>query len=152
MTKGILWATLSEDSINDLSSQIIKCGNIYYSDLIPPYHYHITLYHGIEVNHPEVQRTLGLQKTIIVDRLCFDSKIAAIPVNLFGSDLSSININPHITWLLAPEVLAFESNKMLSEIHNVYYFPPTNINVILEYFPSTDPKIIDEFYKPSTHS
>ena len=56
---------------------------------------------------------IGKKFELVVDTLCFDDKIEAIPVNLINSGLRSVNKNPHITWSAIPTINPYYSNYML---------------------------------------
>ena len=72
---------------------------------------------------------IGKKFKLKVDTLIFDENCEAIPVNLSGSDLRSINKNPHITWSCKKEINPFYSNYLLYIYEQNTSFGPVEIEV-----------------------
>lgn len=72
---------------------------------------------------------IGKKFKLVVDKLRFDDKIAAIPVDLSNSGLRSVNKNPHITWSATSEVNPYYSNYMLYVSEEKLDFEPITIEV-----------------------
>lgn len=72
---------------------------------------------------------IGKKFELVVDTLCFDDKIEAIPVGLANSGIRSVNKNPHITWSSVAEINPYYSNYMLYVSDQKIKFEPIKIEV-----------------------
>ena len=129
MSQGILWATLSSDSIEALEKVITRPNG-----MIAPKHFHITLIFNVDKDDLRCQQMLGKILTLKVSEVRYNHEIMAISVNLSKTGLTSCKQSPHITWGLTPGTPPVKSDEILENSNNSILFTPTQVQVEVEFF------------------
>jgi hypothetical protein len=115
-----IWAELTKESKKLLESLL-------------PYRYeksfgtHITI--DWDTDFSVYSDLIGKKFKLVVNSLVFDENCEAIPVNLSGSGLRSVNKNPHITWSCKKEINPYYSNYLLYISKQNTSFEPVEIEV-----------------------
>lgn len=110
---GIVWAT-AQDFIPTEGLLGFIFGVFKLFGFKPAEHFHITLF--FRVREEDYQEILGKEFEVWVNWICFNGEIMAIPVDLTGTSVSSVNSIPHMT-LMCNGVKPFMSNAMLAGWH-----------------------------------
>lgn len=118
--KNYIWAELSPESKKLLESILpYNCEQKFGT--------HITL--DWDVDFSIYSDLIGKRFKLVVNTLVFDENCEAIPVNLSGSGLRSINKNPHITWSCKKEINPYYSNYLLYVSEQNTSYGPVEIEV-----------------------